>query len=173
MSRDDKKLIGFLIGRERELPDAVMGLINDERPDMRAELVKLRGTFQGEPVDYDVIVDRMSHEIPYYRIYAKYACLLGCYLINSPFTWAADTKFFGANLIKLLGLKTPKTMVLPNKDVDTDTVPDSFRNLDYPMDWPGIIDYVGASGIFKDVRSGGRRFAHRVNSVEELIQRYD
>lgn len=173
MSRDDKKLIGFLIGREKDLPDALMDIINSERSDMRAELVKLSGTFQGEPVDYDVIVDRMSHEIPYYRIYAKYACLHGCYLINNPFTWGADTKFFGANVIAMLGFKSPKTLVLPNKDVETDTVPDSFRNLDYPMDWPGIIDHVGALGIFKDVRSGGRRFAYRVQTVEELIQRYD
>lgn len=174
MSRDGKKLIGFIIGREKEMPDAVMSIINDQYGDeAHAELVKIGGTFQGDTVPYDVIIDRMSHEIPYYRIYAKYACLNGCYLINNPFTWAADTKFFGANLAQKLGLKTPRTMVLPNKDVDTDTVPDSFRNLEYPMDWEGIIAYIGGQGIFKDVRSGGRRFAHRVNSVDELIQRYD
>jgi hypothetical protein len=35
------------------------------------------------------------------------------------------------------------------------------------------VGYIGTPAIFKDVRSGGRRFAHRVHNVEELIQRYD
>ena len=75
--------------------------------------------------------------------------------------------------MRKLGVPTPRTVVLPNKDIAADTVPDSFRNLSYPMDWQAIIDYIGGPAIFKDIRSGGRRFAHRVNNVEELIQRYD
>jgi glutathione synthase/RimK-type ligase-like ATP-grasp enzyme len=120
-----------------------------------------------------VIIDRMSHEIPYYHAYVKYAALSGCYVMNNPFVWANDTKFFAGALMGKLGVKTPRTAVLPNKDVATDTVPDSFRNLSYPMDWQAIINYIGSPAIFKDVRSGGRRFAHRVNNVDELIQRYD
>jgi hypothetical protein len=76
-------------------------------------------------------------------------------------------------IARKLGLLTPRTMVLPNKDVATDTVPDSFRNLSYPMDWQAIIDHIGSPAIFKDIASGGRRFAHRVNTVDDLLQRYD
>ncbi len=172
MSRDGVKLIGFIIGREREMPDEVMRLINDSGG-AQAELVKLGGTFLDDTIDYDVIIDRMSHEIPYYRTYVKFAAVHGCYVINDPFVWANDTKFLAASVLRKLGVKTPRTMVLPNKDIAADTVPDSFRNLVYPMDWQAIIDYIGSPAIFKDVRSGGRRFAHRVNNVEELIQRYD
>lgn len=172
MSRDGVKLIGLIIGREREMPDEVMRLIN-ESGSAQAELVKLGGTFLEDTVDYDVIIDRMSHEIPYYRTYVKFAAVNGCYVINDPFVWANDTKFLAAAVLRKLGVKTPRTMVLPNKDIAADTVPDSFRNLKYPMDWQAIIDYIGSPAIFKDVRSGGRRFAHRVNNVEELIQRYD
>jgi hypothetical protein len=173
MSRDGKKLIGFIIGREKEMPDAVMKIINERHKGVQAEMVKLSGTFLDEPVPYDVIIDRMSHEIPYYRAYAKFAAFKGCYVINNPFVWANDTKFMAGTIGKKLDVLTPRTMVLPNKDVATDTVPDSFRNLSYPMDWQAIIDYIGSPAIFKDIASGGRRFAHRVNSVEELIQRYD
>lgn len=173
MSRDGKKLIGFIIGREREMPEEVMRLINEGDTSATADLVKLGGTFLDEPVDYDVIIDRMSHEVPYYRTYVKYAALSGCYVINDPFVWSNDTKFLSGALLRKLGILTPRTMVLPNKDIDAETVPDSFRNLTYPMDWQAIIDYIGSPAIFKDVRSGGRRFAHRVNNVEELIQRYD
>ena len=82
MSRDGKKLVGFIIGREKEMPDAVMGILNDQHGDIAAELVKLGGTFLGEPVPYDVIIDRMSHEIPYYHSYVEYAALKGCCVIN-------------------------------------------------------------------------------------------
>lgn len=173
MSRDGKKLVGFIIGREKEMPDAVMSIINSRYEGIQAELVKLGGTFLDEPMPYDVIIDRMSHEIPYYHAYVKFAALNGCYVINDPFVWANDTKFFAGTLMDKLGVRTPRTVVLPNKDIATDTVPDSFRNLTYPMDWEAIINYIGSPAIFKDVRSGGRRFAHRVNNVEELIQRYD
>jgi hypothetical protein len=173
MSRDGKKLVGFIIGREKEMPEAVMSILNNRYEGIAAEMVKLGGTFLDEPVPYDVIIDRMSHEIPYYHAYVKYAALSGCYIINNPFVWANDTKFFAGALMRKLGILTPRTAVLPNKDVAAETVPDSFRNLSYPMDWQAIIDYIGSPAIFKDVRSGGRRFAHRVNNVEELIQRYD
>ncbi len=173
MSRDGKKLIGFIIGREQDMPNTVMSMLNEEYVGVQAELVKLGGTFLDEPVPYDVIIDRMSHEIPYYQTYVKYAALNGCYIINDPFVWANDTKFFAGCIVSKLGVRTPRTAVLPNKDIATDTVPDSFRNLSYPMDWQAIIDYIGSPAIFKDIRSGGRRFAHRVANVEELIQRYD
>lgn len=173
MSQSDKKLIGFIIGRERDFPEAVMARVNSEYDDVRAELVKLGGTRYDAEVPYDVIVDRMSHEVPYYSSYAKYATMHDCYVINNPYTWAIDTKFMSSALVRKLGFKTPRTVVLPNKDISSENVPDSFRNLEYPMDWQGIVDYIGSPAIFKDIRSGGRRFAHRVNNVDELIQRYD
>lgn len=173
MSQSDKKLIGFIIGRERDFPEAVMARVNSEYDDVRAELVMLGGTRYDAEVPYDVIIDRMSHEVPYYSSYAKYATMHDCYVINNPYTWAVDTKFLSSSLVRKLGYKTPRTVVLPNKDIYSENVPDSFRNLEYPMDWQGIIDYIGSPAIFKDIRSGGRRFAHRVNGVDDLIQRYD
>jgi len=173
MSRDGKKLVGFIIGREHDMPETVINIINDRYPTIQAEMVKIGGTFLDEPVPYDVIIDRMSHEIPYFRTYVKYAALKGCYIINDPFVWSVDTKFMAGTITERLNVLTPRTAVLPNKDIGTDTVSDSFRNLVYPMNWQAIIDYIGGPAIFKDVRSGGRRFSHRVNSVDELIQRYD
>ena len=173
MSQSDQKLIGFIIGRERDFPEAVMARVNENYDDVRAELVKLGGTRLDADVPYDVIVDRMSHEVPYYGSYVKYAAMHDCYVINNPYTWAVDTKFLSSALVRQMGYKTPRTVVLPNKDIYSENVPDSFRNLEYPMDWQGIIDYIGSPAIFKDIRSGGRRFAHRVNNVDELIQRYD
>ena len=54
---------------------------------------------------YAVIVDRISHEIPYYRTYLKNAVLQGTVVVNNPFWWSADDKFFGACLLDKLGIK--------------------------------------------------------------------
>lgn len=168
-----RKRIGMIVGRELEWSQAFMGAVEKMNMDVAAELVKLSGTFMDEPCPYDVIIDRMSHEVPYYRVYLHYAALQGAYIINNPFTWSADSKFFGLALARRLGFAVPRTIVLPNKHVEKDTIPDSFRNLVYPMDWQGIIDYVGVPAIFKNISSGGRHAVHRVHNVDELIQRYD
>lgn len=172
MSQETKR-IGLIIGREKDWPEAFISAVEERDAGITAELVKLGGTRMDDECPYDVIIDRMSHEVPYYRTYVKYAAIRGTYVINDPFVWSADSRFFGAALADKLGLNRPRTIVLPNKEVEADVVPDSFRNLVYPMDWEGIIDYVGVPAIFKEVSSGGRRLSFRVHNVEELIQRYD
>ena len=167
------KKIGLLIGREWDWPAAFMTAVNEQHQYVQVELVKLGGTSLDTAVPYDLIIDRMSHEIPYYRTFLKYAHATGCYIINNPFCWSADDKFYGTVLTNHLGLRTPKTVALPNKEIEQDTIPDSFRNLSYPLHWQEIIDYVGLPAIFKDARSGGRRQVFRVHSVDELIRFYD
>ncbi|MAT97380.1 MAG: hypothetical protein CL608_09585 [Anaerolineaceae bacterium] len=172
MSEQAKK-IGLIIGQEWEWPEAFMQQVNDSDENVTAELVKLGGTFMDDPRKYDVIIDRISHEIPYYQAYLKYAAIQGTYLINNPYTMSADSKFSSIALVNSLGLKSPRTVVLPNKQVEKDVTPSTFRNLEYPMDWQAIIDYVGVPAIFKDNLASGRRGVHRVHNVDELIQRYD
>ncbi|WP_420627853.1 ATP-grasp domain-containing protein [Candidatus Leptofilum sp.] len=172
MSNQAKK-IGLIIGQEWEWPEAFMTAVNESDESATAELVKLGGTFMDEACDYDVIIDRISHEIPYYRAFLKYASLQGTYIINNPYTLSADSKFSGTVLVNKLGLQSPRTVVLPNKQVERDVTPSTFRNLEYPMDWQAIIDYVGVPAIFKDNLARGRRGVARVHNVDELIQQYD
>lgn len=173
MSKDAPKKIGLIVGAEWDWPKAFMAAVNDSPQPITAELIKLGGTFMEEPVEYDVIFDRMSHKIPYYREYLKHAAIHGTYIINNPFIWDSDSKFLGTAVVRKLGLKIPRTVVLPNKEVSCESGPDTFRNLKYPMDWEQIIEYVGVPAIYKDIHSGGRQFASRVHNVDELIQRYD
>jgi hypothetical protein len=172
MGKQAKK-IGLIIGQEWEWPEAFTKAVNDSDENVTAELVELGGTFMDQQCDYDVIIDRISNEIPYYRAYLKHAAIQGAYIINNPFTWSADSKFSSTALVNKLGLKSPRTVVLPNKQVDRDVTPSTFRNLKYPMDWQAIIDYVGVPAIFKDNKVSGRRGVSRVHNVDELIQRYD
>ncbi len=167
------KKIGLIVGREWSFPPAFLEEVNRRDAGVVAEYVKMGGTPMNEPTEYAVIVDRISHEIPYYRSYLKNAMLQGAYIINNPFWWSADDKFFEASLITKLGLPSPRTMILPMKEYPDGVVSESLRNLEYPLDWEGIVEYVGLPAILKDAWGGGWKHVYKVNTVDELIEAYD
>jgi hypothetical protein len=167
------KKIGVIVGREWSFPPAFLEEVNRRNAGVVAEYAKLGGTRMNEPCEYAVLVDRISHEIPYYRTYLKNAMLQGAYCVNNPFWWSADDKFFGASLITALGLASPKTVALPSKEYIPGVVSESLRNLVYPLDWQGIVDYVGLPAILKDAWGGGWRNVYKVNTIDELLHAYD
>jgi hypothetical protein len=100
--------------------------------------------------------------------------LQGVHVVNNPFMWSADDKFFGASLITRLGVASPKTVVLPNKEYVPGIQHDeSLRNLKYPLDWQELADYVGLPCILKDAHGGGWKDVYVCHSLEELIRNYD
>ena len=166
--------VGLLVGREWSFPPAFIEEVNGRDEGVIAEYVKLGGTRMDEPNPYAVIIDRISHEVPYYRAYLKSAVLQGVTVINNPFMWTADDKFFEASLATKLGIASPKTVVLPNKEYVPGIVhPDSLRNLIAPLDWQAIIDYVGLPCVLKDAHGGGWKEVYVCHSIEELIYNYD
>lgn len=169
----DVKKVGLIVGREWSFPPAFLEEVNGRDAGVVAEYAQLGGTRMNEPCAYAVLVDRISHEIPYYRAYLKNAMLQGAYCINNPFWWSADDKFFGASLITRLGLASPKTMVLPSKAYVPGVVSESLRNLVYPLDWQSIVDYVGLPAILKDAWGGGWKNVYKVDTLDELIHAYD
>lgn len=165
--------VGLLVGREWSFPPAFIEEVNERDAGVTAEYVKLGGTRMDEPNPYAVIVDRISHEVPYYRSYLKNAVLQGVRVVNNPFMWTADDKYFEASLATRLGVASPKTFVLPNKEYVPGIVhPDSLRNLDL-VDWDGIIDYVGLPCVLKDAHGGGWKDVYICETKEELIHHYD
>ena len=168
------KKIGLLVGREWSFPPAFIEEVNNREGDVVAEFVKLGGTEMDESNPYAVIIDRISHEVPYYRSYLKNAVLQGVNVVNNPFMWTADDKFFEASLATKLGIASPKTVVLPNKDYIPGIVhPDSLRNLVAPLDWQGIVEYIGLPCVLKDAHGGGWKEVYICHSLEELIYNYD
>jgi hypothetical protein len=166
--------VGLIVGREWSFPPAFIEEVNKRDEGVVAEFVKLGGTRMDEPCPYSVIIDRISHEVSYYRLYLKYALLQGVTVINNPFMWTADDKFFEAALATKLGVASPKTVVLPNKRYVPGIVPnESLRNLIYPLDWQAIIDYIGMPCVLKDALGGGWKDVYICHSYEELIARYD
>jgi hypothetical protein len=79
--------VGLMCGREFSFPPAFLARVNElgQKDGITADFVKLGGTRMNEPAEYRVIVDRISHEVEYYRGYLKHAALQGSYVINNPF----------------------------------------------------------------------------------------
>lgn len=165
--------IGVLYGMEDSFPPALVNRVNevDDRS-IVAEHLRTGGVRMATPSGYDVIVDRISHDIPFYRSYLKNAVLTGTKVINNPFWWSADDKFFNYSLAEKLGVAVPKTVLLPHKDHPPGTTDRSMRNLEYPLDWDGIFAYVGFPAFLKPHDGGGWKNVYKVDSPEELFRAY-
>ncbi len=168
------KRVGILVGREKTFPEALIKSINEHgKGEVVAEFVALGGVRLDAPPSYDLIIDRISHEVPFYRGALKRLALEGTIIINNPFWWSADDKFFNYSLARKLGVAVPRTVLLPQKDYIEGITTESLRNLEFPLDWKGIVDYVGLPAILKPFDGGGWKNVSRVDSLEELIAEYD
>src|SRR3989449_2806812 len=168
------KRVGILVGREKTFPEALIKNINERGgASVAAEYITIGGVRHDAPPLYDLVVDRISHEVPFYRATLKRLALEGTIIINNPFWWSADDKFFNYSLARKLGVAVPKTVLLPQKDYITGIVSESLRNLEYPLDWQAIVDYVGLPAILKPFDGGGWKNVSRVNPLEELWSEYD
>src|ERR1700750_1077281 len=168
------KRVGVLVGREKTFPEALIKGINERgRGDVVAEYITLDGVKYDDPPKYDLVIDRISHEVPFYRATLKRMALEGTIIINNPFWWSADDKFFNFSLGKKLGVAIPKTVLLPQKDYIEGIVSESLRNLAFPLDWQAIVDYVGLPAFLKPFDGGGWKNVSKVNSIDELLTEYD
>ena len=168
------KRVGILVGREKTFPDELIKRVNERSGgQVLAEFIKLGGVRHDAPPAYDLVIDRISHEVPFYRAALKRLALEGAIVINNPFWWSADDKFFNYSLAKKLGVAVPKTVLLPQKDYIEGIVGESLRNLEFPLDWQAIVDFVGLPAIMKPFDGGGWKNVSRVNSLGELIAEYD
>lgn len=168
------KKIGILFGQEDSFPKAFIERVNSFGiEDITAEPLLVKEVIQGKAVDYTVIIDRISQDVEFYRSYLKNAALMGTAVINNPFWWSADEKFFNNCLATQIGVHVPKTVLLPSKDRPDDTTDQSFRNLKYPLDWDVMINYLGGFPLYmKPYSGGGWKSVYKVHTMDELWNAY-
>jgi glutathione synthase/RimK-type ligase-like ATP-grasp enzyme len=167
------KKIGILFGQENSFPQAFVDRINEKaEKNISAEFVRIDKMMQGQPLGYSVIVDRISQDVPFYRASLKNAAITGTAVINNPFWWSADEKFFNNALAVKLGIPVPKTALLPSKDHPASTSDRSFRNLAFPLDWDAIFDYVGFPAYMKPFDGGGWRDVYKISDKEDLWDKF-
>jgi len=167
------KKIGILFGQERSFPTAFVERVNSKNiKGITAEPVRIDKVMQGEPSGYDVIIDRISQDIPFYRAFLKNAALCGTAVINNPFWWSADEKFFNNCLATKINVPVPKTVILPSRDLPPDTSDQSFSNLAYPLDWSGIFDYVGFPAYMKPFAGGGWKNVYKLTDMDDFFEKH-
>ncbi|HUK13797.1 MAG TPA: hypothetical protein VLW17_10905 [Thermoanaerobaculaceae bacterium] len=169
------KRIGVLRGMENTFPEALISAINATYggEGVRAEFVALDPISLAAEPGYDVILDRISHEVPFFRSYLKWAALRGTYVVNNPFWWSADDKFIDNEIAARLGVAVPRTVILPHKQHPPNTQATSFRNLRYPIDWPATFAHVGFPAYLKPHDGGGWRGVTKVRNPQEFFAAYD
>ena len=168
------KKIGILFGQENSFPAAFVERVNQKaEKGISAEFVRIDKVIQAEPLDYALIIDRISQDVPFYRATLKNAAICGTAVINNPFWWSADEKFFNNALAEKIGVPVPKTVILPSKELPDDTTDRSFRNLAYPLDWDGIFKYVGFPAYMKPFDGGGWKEVYQITSLDDLWPKYD
>jgi len=166
--------IGLLVGREWSFPPAFIERVAKKNAGVVADYIKLDATRMAQPVPYTLIIDRISHEVGFYRTFLKHATRMGCTVINNPFMWSADDKFYDATIAIQHGVAHPRTVVLPNKDyIPGISHSESLRNLAYPLDWKGVAEHIGFPCVLKDAHGGGWRDVYVCDTMEELIHNYN
>lgn len=167
------KKIGILFGMEDTFPQAFIDRVNSKNEkDIIAEAVSIDKVIQNKGGEYAVIIDRISQDVPFYRAFLKNAALTGTNVINNPFWWSADDKFFNNALADTLGVPLPNTVILPSTEHPTDTTSNSFRNLAYPLDWEGIFEYVKFPAYMKPYAGGGWKNVYRLENREEFWEKH-
>jgi len=168
------KKIGILHGKERSFPDAFVARVNSKNvPGIMAEPVRIDKAMQGVHSGYTVIIDRISQDVPFYRTWLKNAAVTGTAVINNPFWWSADDKYFNNCLMTKLDVPVPKTAIIPSRDLPDDTTEDSYSNLAFPLDWDAIFKYVGFPAYMKPFAGGGWKHVYRLVSSEDFFTKHN
>ncbi|MBV9269276.1 MAG: hypothetical protein JO061_24110 [Acidobacteriaceae bacterium] len=166
--------IGIIYGMENTFPPALIERINSKKVQgVSAESIRVGTVKMAEPSGFRVIIDRISQDIEFYRAYLKNAVLGGSIVINNPFWWSADDKFFNYALASELGVAVPNTVVLPQKQHPPGTTVQSMRNLHFPLNWNEAFEYVGFPAFLKPFSRAAWKDVYRVTSPREFFEAYD
>jgi hypothetical protein len=167
------KTIGILFGQERSFPHALIDRINRAGAEgIAAQPVRIGGVSLETPPPCDLILDRISQDIPFYRAILKKFAADGTVVVNNPFWWTADDKFFNNVVAKRIGVAVPKTVILPSNQHPPDTTSESMTNLKFPLEWDEIFSHVGFPAYFKPYSGGGWKSVYRVTGPEEFFAAY-
>ncbi len=168
-----QRRVGILVGRERSFPDALIEAVAGKNAGVVAEYARVDLAPVGAPSPYDVLVDRISHDIPCYQPFLKVAAMAGTRVVNNPFWRIADDKAVDVALAQKLGVLVPKTYVLPSKSYGDDVSSASLSNLAYPLAWGKMTEDLGFPLYVKPHWGGGFKDVTRCRDLGELMAAFD
>jgi hypothetical protein len=63
-------------------------------------------------------------------------------------------------------------VILPSRDLPTDTNDRSFANLAYPLDWDGIFSYIGFPAYMKPFAGGGWKSVYKLHDAADFYHKH-
>ena len=145
-------------------------------PVSSAEHIRIGGIKMAEPSGYDVIIDRISHDIEFYRAYLKNAVLGGAIVINNPV-------LVERRMISFSTTPYPASWESPLSQNGDSALPQSAsaghhgaidaQPFCYPLNWDEVFDYIGFPAFLKPFSGGGWKNVFKVNSRDEFFHAYD
>jgi hypothetical protein len=177
-------LIGLLLGAEEDWPQAFEALLRRVGPitdtagtthEYASERLTIEPFDLNDPVRTDLVIDRLAYWYYHPREWLKKAALMnGTYLLNSPFTFQAMEKHSAYCAMLRLGLKIPRTVLVPYKNpVDNVRWPYTSAKYNKPFDLDAIADDLGYPMYMKPFDGGGWRGVSRINNPDDLHKAYD
>ncbi|MGD9959982.1 ATP-grasp domain-containing protein [Nocardioides sp.] len=176
-------LIGLLLGAEEDWPQAFEAILGRVGPvtfggathTFSSERLTIEPFDLTDPVRSELVIDRLAYWYYHPREWLKKAALVnGTYLLNSPFTFQSMEKHSAYCAMLRLGLKVPKTVLVPYKN-PVDNVRWAYTSAKYnqSFDLDAIAEEVGYPLYMKPFDGGGWRGVSRVNDRDDLHRAYD
>jgi hypothetical protein len=167
------KKIGILFGMEDTFPWALIDALNARGGDeIHAAPVAISAIQDNRDIPYDLILDRISHEVTFYRTFLKCAVFRGTRVVNNPFAWSSDDKFFDNLLAMAWDVAVPRTVLLPHKQHPPNTTSQSYRNMRL-VDWDEVFDYLRFPIFMKPAYGGGWKDVYRCEDRASFFAAYD
>ena len=176
-------LIGLLLGTEEDWPHAFETLLGRLGPvawgGATHRVTSERITI--EPFDlrarprYDLVVDRLAWWYFVPREWLKKVALMDdVYLLNSPFTFQAMEKHAAYCAMLRLGLKVPRTVLIPHKHPPENTRFEyTAAKYNLPFDLASIAEDIGYPLFMKPFDGGQWVGVTRIKDREMLLRAYD
>jgi hypothetical protein len=176
-------LIGLLLGAEEDWPQAFEAILRRVGPlevggrthTFSSERLTIEPFDLSDPVRSELVIDRLAYWYYHPREWLKKAALVNdTYLLNSPFTFQSMEKHSAYCAMIRLGLKVPKTVLVPYKH-PVDNVRWAYTSAKYnePFDLDALAEEVGYPLYMKPFDGGGWRGVSRVDDSDALHRAYD
>ncbi len=176
-------LIGLLLGAEEDWPQAFEQILRFVGPldvdgtthTLASERLTIEPFELTDPVRTGLVIDRLAHWYYHPREWLKKAALYdGTYLLNSPFTFQSYEKHAAYCAMLRLGLKVPKTILVPYKNpIDNHRWTCTSAKYNQPFDLDVLAAELGYPLYMKPFDGGGWRGVSRIDNPDDLHRAYD
>lgn len=129
----------------------------------------------GQPMRYDVVIDRLTHWYSTSREWIKTAILMDdLYVYNNPWSLQSNEKHTSYAAMTRLGLQVPRTWMLPPKRYDaSDDLEETLRRYARLFSLEDIGERVGYPCYLKPYHGGGWKGVTRIDDLAGLQAAYD